>query len=125
MKLYVPLDPLGLVEYKAFASLWKSLGSSKIIAFAWQLLLDKIPSRNNLLRRHILLPADDRCVWCGSESEIVMHLFIYCDIARKIWTEVVSWLRLDISLPQNLFSILNLMMALTRKKYKKLSLIMI
>jgi hypothetical protein len=53
-----------------------------------------------------------------------MHLFIYCDTLRKIWTEVFSWLRLDFSLPQNLFSILNLM-GLTGKKYKKLSLIMV
>jgi hypothetical protein len=125
MKLYVPLDLLGLVESKAFASLWKSLAPSKIIAFAWQLLLDKIPSRNNLLRRHILLPANDRCVWCGSESETVMHIFIYCDTVRNIWTEVFSWLRLDFSLPHNLFFILNFMMGLTGKKYKKLGLIMI
>jgi hypothetical protein len=120
VNLFVPMDPVGLIESKAFSSLWKSGAPSKVLAFAWQLLLDKIPTRHNLLRRQIPLPAGDQlCVWCGSEQETSLHLFLYCDFTRKVWAEVCIWLNLDFSLPHNLFSTLNLLQGVIGKKAKK------
>ncbi|KAK2426554.1 hypothetical protein QL285_025213 [Trifolium repens] len=34
-----------------FRDLWSSPAPSKIIAFSWQLLYDRLPSKRNLLRR--------------------------------------------------------------------------
>ncbi|PNY15940.1 ribonuclease H [Trifolium pratense] len=125
INLFVPMEPLGLIESKTFASLWKGLAPSKVIAFAWQLLLDRIPARQNLIRRQITLPVGGQfCVWCGSAPESVMHLFIYCDFARKICTEVFIWLGLDFSLPHNLFSILNKLQGSALKKLMKKGLTM-
>ncbi|GAU45475.1 hypothetical protein TSUD_190940 [Trifolium subterraneum] len=38
----------------AFSVIWKCPAPSKVTAFAWQVLHDRIPSRHNLYRRHII-----------------------------------------------------------------------
>jgi hypothetical protein len=57
------MDPIGVVDSKAFASLWKCLAPSKVKAFAWQLLLDRIPTRQ------ILISEGDQFV-CGVERQL-------------------------------------------------------
>lgn len=37
-----------------FKMLWKSLAPKKVLAFAWKLILDRIPTKLNLLRGVIL-----------------------------------------------------------------------
>jgi hypothetical protein len=89
LNLFVPLEPIGAIESKAFASVWKCLAPSKVKAFVWQLLLDRIPTRQNLLRRQIPLPEGNQlCVYCAEAAESAVHLFLYCDFARQIWIEV-------------------------------------
>lgn len=46
-----------------FRKIWESPASSKVIAFSWQLLLDRIPTRVNLAMRRIL-PTDAPGVLC-------------------------------------------------------------
>jgi len=41
-------------EEIVFENLWKSLTPSKVVAFSWTLLLDKVPTRANLAKRRIL-----------------------------------------------------------------------
>jgi hypothetical protein len=66
VRLFVPMEPIGMIESKAFSSLWKCFAPSKVSVFALQLLLERIPTRQNLLRRHINLPEGEHCcVWCG------------------------------------------------------------
>ncbi|MCH80638.1 putative ribonuclease H protein [Trifolium medium] len=69
----------------AFSAVWKCLAPSKINAFAWQLLHDRIPTRQNLQRRRIIEENGDMsCVLCGEVPESSLHLFIYCEFAHKI-----------------------------------------
>jgi hypothetical protein len=44
---------------QAVSRVWKSLAPSKVAVFSWQLLLDRIPTRINLVRRGIPLPEGD------------------------------------------------------------------
>jgi hypothetical protein len=126
VKLFVPMDPIELSDSKAFSSLWKCFAPSKVRVFAWQLLLQRIPTRLNLIRRHVTLPEGESCcVWCGIEPESVLHLFLYCEFARKVWEKVFSWLRFDFILPHSLFSILNFLVGSTKKKLKKGGLVTI
>ncbi|MCI32672.1 hypothetical protein A2U01_0053886, partial [Trifolium medium] len=41
-------------------AIWKCLEPSKVSAFAWQLLHDRIPTQLNLHRRRIIDAAGDR-----------------------------------------------------------------
>jgi hypothetical protein len=61
--LVLPHEFLSETKEMVFGSVWKSPAPSKVVAFSWQLLLDRIPTKDNLLRRRILPPkASVRCV---------------------------------------------------------------
>jgi len=71
---------------------WHKLVFSKVSMFAWRLLQDRIPTRSNLVRRHVLQPTNNVCVGgCGS-SETVDHLFIGCDVFGRVWYSVCHWI---------------------------------
>lgn len=75
-----------------FAALWKSFCSSSVKGFAWRLLLDRIPSKENLLKRHILVSmADAHCVLCQDQLETSYHLLFSCSISVGVWQSCFSW----------------------------------
>jgi len=78
--LMMPPETLSESKEMVFGSVWKSPALSKVVVFSWQLLLDHIPTKVNLVRRTIL-PADasDRCVFCDQAGETSSHLFLHCN----------------------------------------------
>jgi hypothetical protein len=113
--LYVPL-----CLRSAFSIIWKCSAPSKVCAFGWQLLHDRIPTRLNLQRRQIIgVDGDVSCALCGREVESIHHLFIYCVDALKVWSAVFNWLQLPFDLPHNLFSLLNFLAHSKGKKMRK------
>jgi hypothetical protein len=54
---------------------WKSWAPSKVIVFSWQLLLDRIPSRSNLIRRGVTLPVGG---WGVSSALVLLSLRCNC-----------------------------------------------
>jgi hypothetical protein len=104
----------------AFSCIWKCPAPSKVSAFAWKLLHDRIPTRLNLHRRRIIDTTGDlSCGLCGDTAESTLHLFIYCDFAMKVWSAIFEWLRLPFTLPHNLFSVLNFLSLSRGKKLNK------
>ncbi|GAU47008.1 hypothetical protein TSUD_244370 [Trifolium subterraneum] len=104
----------------AFTVIWKCPSPSKVSAFGWQLLHDRIPTRSNLQHRKIIdANGDNSCALCGGTTESSLHLFIYCDAAMTVWKAVFDWLKLPFSLPHNLFSILNFFSHSRGKKLRK------
>jgi hypothetical protein len=100
----VPGPNLSLFEENIFGNIWDSLTPSKVIAFSWQLLFDRVPTKENLLLRGVLPPtSDDHCVWCDGVRESSLHLFLHCKVAITVWYEIFKWLGLVIVIPQNLF----------------------
>ena len=64
--------------------LWKNNAPSKILIFAWRVLINKIATRDALSRRGVLRDdSDRRCVLCSSEDETVKHIFLDCRVAKK------------------------------------------
>lgn len=58
------------LQEKVFGHLWKSLTPSKVVAFSWQLLRDRIPTRQNLLLRKAIDPqSSQHCVFCDEFVE--------------------------------------------------------
>jgi len=68
-----------------FGGLWKSGTPSKVLAFAWTLLLDRIPTRVNLAIRGVLnADASKSCVFCGRMEETAPHIFLHCEVVAKV-----------------------------------------
>jgi hypothetical protein len=79
----------------AFKAIWKCTAPSKVLGFAWLILLDRIPTKANLFRRKIINNAEDRvCVLCGNGEENLVHLFVYCPFAIQVWARIFCWLRM-------------------------------
>jgi hypothetical protein len=105
---------------KVFQSIWKSPTPSKVSSFVWQLLHDRVPTKQNLVIRHIIAEGNDSlCPLCNQEMESAEHVFLYCRIATMVWKEIFAWLNIPFSLPHNLFSIFNCVLNSGNPKAKK------
>jgi len=62
------------VREQVFPCLWKNLAWSKVLAFSWKLLLDRIPSRVNLAKRNVLDPDSSLNCLCAHAEEALLHL---------------------------------------------------
>jgi len=71
----------------------------KVSLFAWRLFHNRLPTKNDLVRRHILHIDDNLCVGgCGS-LEIADHLHFSCDPFGSVWSAVLQWLHLSFVAP--------------------------
>jgi hypothetical protein len=93
-----------------FDHLWESSAPSKVIAFSWQLIYDRIPSRSNLQLRGIVVSDKPwECLGCVGQVETSNHLFLHCPCAMQIWREVFSWLGVSIIIPPSLASLFEIL----------------
>ncbi|GKV11938.1 hypothetical protein SLEP1_g23150 [Rubroshorea leprosula] len=77
---------------KCFKRIWNHSIPSKIAAFNWRVVLDKIPTKKNLLKKGIDSVMDDvKCRLCEEEDEDSAHLFLRCKVAKWIWKECAKW----------------------------------
>jgi hypothetical protein len=77
----ITLEKLSLLEH-----LWKSYAPSKVIVFTWQLLLGRLPTRDNLETQQM------ECLWCPLIIESESHLFRMCPFANGLWYKIYKWL---------------------------------
>ncbi|XP_058733994.1 uncharacterized protein LOC131605683 [Vicia villosa] len=88
--------PMESNKVLAFNYLWKFKVPSRILCFGWRFLLNRIPTRDQLVRRGVLVGGSDSvCALCSKEEETLSHLFFLCNISIRIWRRVFMWL--DIS----------------------------
>jgi hypothetical protein len=90
------------MESFAFRYIWKSGAPSKVGAMAWQLLLDRVPTKDNLYHRGVLHQDETVCSVCAEEIETTTHLFLHCGFAASVWYALNRWLGVIIILPPNL-----------------------
>lgn len=92
------------MEKYVFGNIWKVGVPSKVTAFVWKALLDRIPTRLNLEIRHCLPPdIGTNCVWCEVGVETTSHIFLHCDLVRNVWMKLMEWLDFNFIMPPNLF----------------------
>jgi len=97
-------DLWGEVEKRVFANMWDSPAPSKVVAFAWRVLLNRIPTKGNLAFRNVLPPETSLlCVMCNRKEESALHLFLHCDMAALVWLKLMLWLDCLFLSPPNLF----------------------
>jgi hypothetical protein len=75
-----------------FKYIWKSAVPSKVSGFAWQLLLDRIPTRENLCKRGLLHGEENVSPLCCEEEETARHIFLHCRFAAAVWYALNRWL---------------------------------
>ncbi|XP_058755346.1 uncharacterized protein LOC131628532 [Vicia villosa] len=89
---FVPFGPANFND-KAFSLIWKMRVPLKIKAFGWRCFIEKIPTKDLLVRRGILSNFNDiSCVFCGANTESTYHLFIGCQVVTLVWKEVAGWI---------------------------------
>jgi hypothetical protein len=91
------------LESCVFKFIWKSGAPSKVCALAWQLLLDRIPTRYNLCRRGVVSYDESLCPFCGEEVETTCHLFLHCWYTATIWFDIMRWYGVVSVLPPTMF----------------------
>jgi hypothetical protein len=100
-----------------FDQIWDNPACSKVVAFSWQLLYDRIPSRRNLEIRRILAPqASKECVGCVGKVETSIHLFLHCPIALSVWYDIFRWIGVVIVIPPSLFSLFEVLRGMARNR---------
>lgn len=66
-------------ERNLFDVVWKKQVPLKVSVFAWRLLRNRLPTKNNLFRRRIIHQDNTACIGgCGS-SKTADHLLFRCD----------------------------------------------
>jgi hypothetical protein len=104
-------------ELKIFSSIWESPAPSKVIAFSWQLFYNRLPTKDNLLRRGVIqLGSGVNCVWCDRLPESMTHMFLHCFSAHKVWCEIFYWLGVELIMPSNIVSLFDCFCHGARKK---------
>lgn len=94
----------GVEEKRVFANMWKSKAPSKVVAFGWRMILNRIPTKDNLALRNVLPPeASTLCVMCNVKEESALHLFLHCDVAVLVWRTLMMWLNCSFLTPPNFF----------------------
>jgi hypothetical protein len=91
--MLLPKEYLSTAQDLSFKVLWKCMAPSKVTGFAWLVLLDRVPTRVNLIRRQVIIDDMNQCcVFCGNSAETVTHLFLYCNCILQVWERVFAWL---------------------------------
>jgi hypothetical protein len=99
----------------ALNHIWESPAPSKVIAFSWQLLYDRVPTRRNLESRGLMLVDTPwECLGCVGKVETSLHLFLHCPCAMRVWCEVFKWIGVQIVIPPSLHMLLELIRGAAR-----------
>ncbi|GJZ56640.1 RNA-directed DNA polymerase, eukaryota [Tanacetum coccineum] len=73
---------------------WLKEMPTKVNIFIWRMLLNKLPTRMNLMNRGINVQSN-QCGICDTGDETINHLMLHCDLARDVWALVGRWWTLD------------------------------
>nr|XP_043630064.1 uncharacterized protein LOC122601363 [Erigeron canadensis] len=76
------------------ATRWNKFVPRKVNIHAWRVLLNKIPTRSNLVSKGIDIPSS-LCPVCAQYVECCDHIFGTCDIANKVWSLISKWLQIS------------------------------
>ncbi|RHN60029.1 putative RNA-directed DNA polymerase [Medicago truncatula] len=69
-------------------SLWHKDVPLKVVLFAWRLFRDRLPTKDNLHRRHVLGVDAQFCVSGCGFVETSNHLFLHCNIFGSVWNYI-------------------------------------
>jgi len=62
---------------------WRTQAPSRAAFFSWSATLGKIPTLDNLRKRHVIMI--NKCYMCKKTEEFVNHFLLHCDVAFALW----------------------------------------
>jgi hypothetical protein len=71
--------------------LWHKQVPRKLSVLAWRLLRNRLPTRDNLVRRNIIAHDSQLCVSSCGGVESAHHLFLSCPVFASLWGLVRHW----------------------------------
>ena len=89
---YYMISSVNIVAAHHSNAIWNNEVPLKVSLFAWCLLHNRLPTTDNLIRRHILHHNAQLCVGSCGIMEDINHLFLSCDFFGKIWVGISNWL---------------------------------
>ncbi|XP_058782980.1 uncharacterized protein LOC131657621 [Vicia villosa] len=85
-----------------YSNLWKVEVPNKVKAFGWRCFKNKIPTRDSLLKKGILLASLNlMCVFCDEVSESPSRSFMMCRHSGKVWKDMAEWIGMDYCNPMD------------------------
>nr|XP_043614188.1 uncharacterized protein LOC122586145 [Erigeron canadensis] len=78
-----------------FATRWNNMVPRKVNIHAWRVLLDRIPTRKNLVTKGLDIPSL-LCPMCECDVETSDHVFGNCNVASRVWRAVSNWIQIPI-----------------------------
>jgi hypothetical protein len=95
--------------------IWDSPAPSKVIAFSWQLLYDRVPTRSNLSARGILLSETPwECLGCIGKVESSSHIFLHCPCTMLVWCEIFKWIGVSLVIPPSIETLFEMLKGVAR-----------
>nr|XP_043619869.1 uncharacterized protein LOC122591684 [Erigeron canadensis] len=69
---------------------WNSWVPMKVNMVAWRANINRLPTKDNIVRRNIIL-SSDLCVFCGESTETVEHVLHSCPFTQAVWEQICLW----------------------------------
>ncbi|KAJ0656010.1 putative reverse transcriptase zinc-binding domain-containing protein [Helianthus annuus] len=74
---------------------WESWIPIKVNVFAWRMIMDRLPTREALVRRMMNL-SDVSCPLCDTGCESLQHLIVDCGVSYGVWSFIWKWCRYQV-----------------------------
>ncbi|XP_020249193.1 uncharacterized protein LOC109826575 [Asparagus officinalis] len=74
-----------------FMTVWDSKNYPKHSFILWLAVLNRLQTKDRLLRRGIIQSA--QCCLCSSAQESRSHLFFECYFSSGVWNNILDWLQ--------------------------------
>lgn len=77
----------------ACSKTWKCDVPTKAIVLTWRLLINKLPTRDSLVRIGVVNLACESCCFSSfKQEETAQHLLFCCSKMLEVWNRVFNWL---------------------------------
>ncbi|GKV08944.1 hypothetical protein SLEP1_g20513 [Rubroshorea leprosula] len=81
--------------------IWNQYVPPKVNVLIWRLLLNHLPSKENLILRGVDDLSNTNCVFCSAQTEDVNHLFTKCRKVQLLWSKICLWWGFSFVPPDN------------------------
>jgi len=81
------------------SSIWYKEVPLKVVVFVWRLFRDRLPTKDNLLRRGVINQDSRTCVAGCDFVESSSHLFLHCNNFGSVWHLIYSWIGVSVINP--------------------------